>query len=125
MPASDVVVIGCRLPNGIKLRHPKNAKLEVELNGQNKDPAFRRAPFIVLTADSFGTTEVDKKFWDEWLAANKNFPPLKNSGIFVAKDVKEAESMALDLVKEKTGLEQMPQNAPGVKPVDDKQPSES
>jgi hypothetical protein len=103
------VTIGCRLPNGLVLNpEEKDLRKRITLNGQNRDPAFRRAPFIVLTGDSFGTTDVDQEFWQKWRTDHAELPALKNGAIFVAKNVQDAERMSAELVKENTGFFPMP-----------------
>lgn len=116
-----IVVIGCRLPNGLKLNaHDKDPKRHVTLNGQNKDIAYKRAPFIVLTQDSYGLTEVDEALWKDWKARNKDFPALHNGALFEAKTHSDAEKIAEEVSKEKTGFEGMPQTMKqdGLKPVE-------
>lgn len=116
------IMIGCRLPNGFTINaHDKDPELRVTLNGQNKDPAYKRAPFIVLAGDAFGVTPVPARAWDKFKKENPDFPALTNGAIFVAKSYDDAEAMARELEKENTGFFAMPQTADGVKPADEKQ----
>lgn len=107
----STVLIGCRLPNGIVLRHPDaNNLTTVKLNGRNQSE---------IIGATFSTTEVDESFWAEWLASNMTFAPLKNKAIFVTSDEKSAKAQAKELDKSsKTGLEPLKQDSMGVKKAD-------
>ena len=94
----ETIIIGCRLPNGITLSHPKNPKQIVTLNGLNKS--------LIIGANHV-TTEVDSAFWTAWKAANKEFTPYATNNIFEATSVKNAADTAKELTKEKTGFEPM------------------
>lgn len=96
--AAKTVVVGCKLPNGIVLEHPLDAKNKVELAGRNKA--------VVIGAD-YATTEVDGDFWDNWIAFNKEFTAVTSGAIFVAKTISDAAAIARELINEKTGLEPM------------------
>lgn len=95
---AETIIIGCRLPNGIVLSHPKNPKLLVTLNGSNKS--------LVIGAD-YATTEVDASFWTAWKLANKEMTVYTSNAIFEATSVKNAADTAKELAKEKTGFEPM------------------
>lgn len=113
------VMVGCRLPNGFTINaHDKNPEMRVTLVGQNKDPAFRRAPFIVLTGDSYAITPVPEQAWEKFKAENKDFPALQNGAIFVAKSVDEADAIARSMENENTGFFPMAKSAPGIEPAD-------
>lgn len=114
------VMVGCRLPNGFTINaHDKNPEMVVTLKGQNSDPAYKRAPFIVLTGDAFAVTPVPVAAWEKFKKENKDFPALTNGAIFVAKSYDDAEAMARELEKENTGFFAMAQTAEGVKPATD------
>lgn len=114
------VMVGCRLPNGFVINaHDKDPDMRVKLKGQNEDPAYKRAPFIVLTGDAFAVTPVPSAAWEKFKKENKDFPALTNGAIFVSKSYDDAEAMARELEKENTGFFQMEQTATGVKPADD------
>lgn len=96
---ADKVVIGCKLPNGIILDHGGKT---VELRGSriplNEDgsPVSNR-----LIIGGYGTTEVDKDFWDAWKTANcpKNkmeswFAPMRSGAIFEAPTQADATATA-------------------------------
>jgi hypothetical protein len=102
------VVIGCRLPNGIILEHPENPAKKVLLNGLNK---------VTIIGAPYAHNDVDSDFWDAWLEVNKDFAPLKNGAIFVAKSSEHAAAKGREVAKEKTGFEAMPQVSDGVKPA--------
>ena len=106
--AKDVVMIGCRLPNGMILTHPKDPKVKVVLNGQYP-PATESG--IYIPPKPYGVTAVDVEFWEAWKAAYQGFPLLKTRAIFESKTVGELESKAREMEKEKTGLEPISKNA--------------
>ena len=97
------ITVGCRLPNGLVIRvgDPNSGETRVELRGQNAD--MNGAIFIQPT--HCGYTEVDKDFWDKWVAANADFPAYKNGAIFAESSESKARGSAKERVKEVTGLE--------------------
>lgn len=114
MPEKTTVTIGCRLPNGLIIHDPNctdpaERGTQVKLNGPK-----------LLVADgrnigaSFVTTEVDADFWIAWKKVYANYGPLVKGFIFEARNQSEATAKAKELQKEKTGFEQMPQQAMGV-----------
>ena len=102
---AESIIIGCRLPHGITLSHPKNPKQLVTLNGLNKS---------LIIGATHATTEVDSSFWAAWKAATTDFTPYKSNAIFEASSVKDANALAKELAKEKTGFEPREQTAPGI-----------
>jgi len=110
MAGKEMVVIGCRIPNGLILAHPKT-RARVTLEGPklvmaNPNPRKLSANFAI--------TEVDAEFWAAWKAAYAKSPILTSQAIFEAKSESEANAKARELQKEKTGFEQMPQESMGV-----------
>lgn len=105
----NTILIGCRLPNGITLSHPKDRDVKVTLNGVSASK---------IIGATFNTTEVDAEFWTDYQAANLDYAPLQNGAIFVAHDPASAHDMARDLEKVKTGLEPVPQDSNGVTVAD-------
>lgn len=103
------VVVCCKLPAGIVLDHPMDPNKKVALNGANRAQ--------IIGADH-GKTEVDEDFWKAWSTVHADFAPLKSGAIFVAKDAASAEAKAKENKGRKTGFEQMPKEAQGVKPAD-------
>lgn len=93
---AETITIGCRLPHGIILSHPKRPKQLVTLNGLNK---------AVIAGSTHVTTEVDAAFWGAWKVANKEFTPYATNNIFEAASASDANALAKELEKEKTGFE--------------------
>lgn len=103
----STITIGCRLPSGLLLQV---GEVFVELEGQRQTQ--QRSSIVLLSADDYGTTEVDAGFWDAWTKqVGPNFAPLKSGAIFEAKSTKEAAAKAKDLKEKKTGHEPLPQVA--------------
>lgn len=101
------IIIGCKLPNGITLRHPTiKGGPDVTLKGLHKS--------LIIGADH-ATTEVDDDFWKAWKAKNEDFEPLTSGAIFEARSVNDAAAIAREFSERKTGLEPMAQDAMGVK----------
>lgn len=107
--APSKVLVGCRLPHGLIIEHPTNPEQKVELKGRNKSRIVG-APYC--------TTEVDGELWQAWKMFHGKHPAVASGAIFEAKDSDSLEAAAKDVEKEKTGFEQMPQEAAGVKPAD-------
>jgi hypothetical protein len=99
------VLIGCRLPSGLLLQLPRDRKIQVKIDGVASSK---------IIGSSFAVTLVDADFWAEWKAAYAKSPLLTSQVIFEARSEAEATSKAKELQKEKTGFEQMPQQALGV-----------
>lgn len=111
------VTVGCRLPTGIILRLDKGdgTETQVELKGQNAD--MNGAIFIQPT--HCGYTEVDKDFWDEWVAKNADFPAVANGAIFAEATESKTRSAAKERAKERTGLEGVSTDGNGVTKAED------
>lgn len=105
--AKETVIIGCRLPNGLVLHHPKNRELTVSLPGTYET---KTDSGVWMPARPYSTTAVDAEFWAEWKAAHVGFPPLKNRAIFEARSDQEAGSKAREAEKVKTGFEPIEKN---------------
>lgn len=111
---AKIVVVGCKLPNGIVLEHPVDPQIKVELKGTNSE---------TIIGTGYSSTEVDGDFWELWAAQNKDFPPFKSQAIFVAKSGNDVAAKAQELKDETTGLEPMrtdgkDRRASGVKKAD-------
>jgi len=93
------IIVACRLPNGLILRHPKTGA-EVELAGVNKER---------IVGSGYAFTEVDEDFYKEWLAAHKDFAPVVSGAIVSGATEKEATAALREVEGEKTGFEGLPQ----------------
>lgn len=110
MATGKVIVIGCKLPNGIVLFHPLDRKQFVEINGMNESK---------IIGATYATTLVDGDFWNDWKAIHKeDFMPLKSNAIFEASSPRELEDKAKELVGVKTGFEPMSKTDLNVTPAD-------
>lgn len=109
--AKEFVLIGCRLPHGLVLRHPSPEHKDetVTLEGL-KDSKVIGATYV--------TTKVDAEFWATWKTAYSDFQPLRTGAIFEARSDDEAKFKAKSLTKEKTGFEPMKPEDGGVKPAE-------
>jgi hypothetical protein len=117
--AKETILIGCRLPNGIILHHPKNHDVTVKLGGTYET---KLDSGIYIPARPYSTTAVDAEFWAAWKEAYAGFPPLKTRAVFEARSEQEAESKARNAEKVKTGFEPMEKSVmiDGVKLEQDK-----
>ena len=111
------VTVGCRLPNGLVLRlqDGKGGEKRVTLRGQNAD--MNGALYIQPT--HCGYTEVDKDFWDEWIAKHSDFAPVVSGAVFAEATESKARGAAKERVKDKTGLEGVSTDGNGVNKVED------
>jgi len=94
------IIVGCRLPNGLILRHPKTGA-EVEIAGANKER---------IVGSGYAFTEVDEDFCKEWLAAHKDFAPVVSGAIVSGETEKEATAALREKKKKKTGFEGLSQD---------------
>ena len=100
--AKETVLIGCRLPNGFVLHHPKDRNISVKLAGAYET---RLESGLYLPPKLYSTTAVDAEFWAEWKAAYQGFGPLKTRAIFEARSEQEAGIKARESERVKTGFE--------------------
>jgi len=100
--AKEAILIGCRLPNGLVLHHPKDRNITVKLAGTYET---RLENGLFAPPKMFSTTVVDAEFWAAWKEAYVGFPPLKTRAVFEARSDQEAESKAKNAEKVKTGFE--------------------
>ncbi len=111
----DVVVVGCKLPSGlrIQLRDNDGKVHEVKLNGSAAPvaPTLARPMPAHRISSTFGMTTVDKEMWEAWVAEHKSYPPLVKGFIFAAPRSDSADSKARERQAEKTGLEPRPRPA--------------
>jgi hypothetical protein len=116
--AGKTVIIGCRLPHGVVLRHPVKQDATVELKGLNS---------ATIIGTEHVTTEIDAQFWADWKAANANSDLTKSNAVFEAKSLSDAAAIAREISDETTGLEPLrtdgkDKRAKGVKKADNKDP---
>lgn len=108
MATLTAVLIGCRLPHGLTLNHPKyprDIKKRVTILGMNSSK---------IIGATFITTEIDSEFWKLWKTAHSDHPALANGAIFEADTEADAKAMGKEFASEKTGFEPMLQEALGV-----------
>ena len=92
-----VVVIGCKIPNGIimELRKPDGSSVRAVARGSH---TAREPGGIGITKD------IDAQFAEEWFKRNKGLKMVTRGFIFAAATIEEAEAMGkLDTAK--TGFE--------------------
>ncbi len=106
---AQMVTVGCKLPNGIVIRHGDKS---VELKGWNDEAIYF----------GHGLTEVDKDFWDAWIKDHADFAPVKGGFIFAQNNFASAKAESKEKEKEKTGLEGIDPKKPGrgITPADSK-----
>jgi hypothetical protein len=106
--SASTVQIGCKLPNGMILEMGKpgdEGYRRVILNGANAA--------LIKTANGYGITEVDAKFWKAWHPKHRWLPALAKGLVFAVGDLASAQAAALERAGEKTGLEPLrPDEAP-------------
>jgi hypothetical protein len=74
--AKETILIGCRLPNGLVLHHPKNRNLTVKLAGTYET---KLESGLFVPPRPYTLTPVDAEFWAEWKAAYVGFPKAKDT----------------------------------------------
>jgi hypothetical protein len=107
---AEIVVVGCKLPSGLFLEliphnegwNPPPTGPRVRLNGSNSvDRTIHVNPRIL----TYGRTTVNKSFWDQWLAANKESEIVKKGFVFAEEKVVDFRAHAKEMLPERTGLE--------------------
>ena len=93
------VKVACKLPNGLIIDHKGQ---RVTLNGANASQLV----------NGYGTTDVDKEFFDAWLAANKGQKLVKNGAVFGVESASKLEGATKERAGEKTGLEGLDSEKP-------------
>ncbi len=111
---AKIVVVGCKLPNGIILESPIDPSIKVLIRGANQSP---------IVGAEYATTEVDGDFWELWASKNQDFGPFASKAIFVAKNATEIVAVAKEYKEVKTDLEPLrtdgkDRRAAGVKKAD-------
>lgn len=92
------VVVGLKLAGDLELE--VNGKTQV-INGHAKN--------LIQVADGHGITEIDKDFWDAWLAQNKETKLVKGGFIFAQETAEKAKSEAKEKRTNKSGTERLKQ----------------
>jgi len=112
------VLIGCRLPHGLKLHHPNPDVHEtVTLAGYHSNKLVTREG---RPAQLFATTQVDADFWAAWKTAYSSYKPLRDGKIFEATNEQQAALKAKEMEKDKTGFEGMTPEKWGVTKAEQK-----
>jgi len=127
---ADTVTVLCRLPHGLELRIAPPGDVErraqlsaagtpdrspvgyvksVTVNGANRAPDYHPKDNVLL--GRVGRTQVEKSFWDAWLAQHKDSDLVKNHCVFAEVTERAADAKAREFATEKTGFE-------GVSPED-------
>jgi hypothetical protein len=106
---AKTILIGCRLPHGLRIEHPENPSIFTVISGLNS---------VQVIGQKYALTEVDEALWGAFKTANPKFKALLNEAIFESKTKDDAADRAKDLKKVKTGFEQMPQKPEEVKKAD-------
>lgn len=87
------ITVGCKLPNGLHLDHGGK---RVTLKGSNS----------ALVIGGHGITEgVDKDLFDAWMAAHKDYQPVKAGLIFAHDKKANVEAEAKEKATNKSGFE--------------------
>jgi hypothetical protein len=97
---ADIVVVGCKLPNGLIIRQ---GGVEVKLNGLNHSEII----------GGHGITRVDKDLWEAWYLDHMDFAPVANGFVFANTSEKSTAAEAKEKEKEVTGFEGINPDKPG------------
>ncbi|MBO1329251.1 hypothetical protein OQ496_12660 [Acetobacter suratthaniensis] len=131
---AETVTVVCRLPSGLVLdlydpedlrtragsvapvMAPPVPRASVRLAGARRDARFHARDNRLLGLG--GHTQVDKAFWDAWVAQNPGYLPLKNGLVFAQARAADAQARLAECASQRTGLEGLDPNAlPGVTPA--------
>jgi hypothetical protein len=111
---TDMVVVGCKLPNGLILEIGKPGEdkyARIQLRGANSSRVI----------GGCGLTDVPRDFITAWLKKNNKLSFVQQRLIFVGNDAAEASAVAVDRATQRTGFEPLnPKDAPKGVDVDTK-----
>jgi hypothetical protein len=131
--AGETVTVCCKLPHGVELRLfdmveqnepvmgggtrlvkvavPKGESIIIHGNSHPQNAAPRSQ---IVSGGYAITPNVDKAFWEAWLAANKNLDMVKNGMIFAQGKADNAAAEAKDRRATLSGAERLdPHKLPG------------
>lgn len=133
-PTGERVTVICRMPSGLVLdlydgqdlalratsavpvMGPPVPKASVRLRGARQDPRFHARDNRLLGLG--GRTEVDRAFWEAWLAQNPGFGPLRAGLVFAQAREDDALAELAERAPHRTGLEGLePDSLPGITPL--------
>lgn len=97
------IFVGCKLPHGLHLDY-NGAR--VTLNGSNT------GTIVGVDGVKTGLTEVEKDFFDAWLAAHKDAPYVVNGMVFANDKLNDTKAEAAEMASVKTGFEGLDPAAP-------------
>lgn len=97
--AGKTVTIGCKLPQGLTIRHGGST---VKLAGANSS----------RIVGGFGMTQVDEDLAKAWFDARKNFAPVARGLIFIQASDARAQSEANEKKDLASGFEGISQDKP-------------
>ena len=112
----DMVMVACKLPNGITLENPLDTTQKVTLKGINSTRYLEPGSDAVRERE-YAVTPVNAEFWQMWSAMHQKFAPVESGAIFMAPTQVDVDAMARDFAKRRTGFERKAQQADGVKPA--------
>lgn len=123
VPTSGKVTVGCKLPNGLKMRTFRFIEIpepvqgggmrfvkQAQATGEEVKLAgfavpFGKRPKFDIIGDFALTKNVDAKFFRTWLEQNKDLDLVKNGLIFCHKDHHSAQDHAEEHAELMSGLE--------------------
>jgi hypothetical protein len=127
----DTVWVICKLPHGLTIDLEQQVEAEATDASGRRPKVWRAIPGQTITikgANSnsvvgrngrilgYGMTEVERGFWEQWIATHKDFPAVKNGMIATQETRERAMSAAMENKNLLTGFEQIEPNAPSDKP---------
>lgn len=96
--SSTMVVVGCKLPNGLICelgKYGDDGYRRVVLNGSNHS----------RVVGGFGMTDVSKDFWEAWYGKHKKLDFVRRGMVFVHSDLASAKDYAQERAEVRSGLE--------------------
>lgn len=110
----STVTVACKLPMGLQALcvRPSGERVTVTFNGSRLplDEDGNVVPKHVLAGrgnETFGLTQVDADFWEQWERENQNYTPYAKGMIFAQKDEATAITQAREMGGVVTGMEPM------------------
>ncbi len=104
-PASSIVTVGCKLPNGLQLNIYGKAAREGDPPPVTQSVVLAGANSSSIVNGHGITPGVSRELWDAWLAQNKDSDVVRNGLVFAHDRAENAMAEAKEKANNRSGME--------------------